>query len=254
MDMTMPHLRLIKTSDASGLKGWLKAVALLAAVPLAACSNGGADRIVTASIQNQDYRARHPIELANSRATLDVIPDVHGGVLDARSQNQIRRFAVDYRQSGSGEIVLVLPEGGPGAAQARAAVPGVREALMAGGARGSVAVSSYAISDPTVAAPIRLSYATVVARTRTRCGQWPNDLASGSSLNTWENKPYWNFGCANQQMIAAQTADPRDLLGPAATTPPDSQMRARGIAAIRQGKDPATDWKVQNTNIGGVGN
>jgi hypothetical protein len=31
-------------------------------------------------------------------------------------------------------------------------------------------------------------------------------------------------------------------------------MRARGIAAIRQGKDPGTTWQVQNSNIGGVGN
>jgi pilus assembly protein CpaD len=54
-------------------------------------------------------------------------------------------------------------------------------------------------------------------------------------------------------MIAAQTADPRDLLGPAAMTPPDSQMRSRAISAVRQGKDPGTVWKTQNSNIGAVG-
>jgi len=252
MDTTMPHLRLTKTSAPCRLKRWAQAAALLAAAPLAACS-GGADRVVTASIPNEDFHARHPIELANSRATLDVLPEVRAGALDARSKAQIKQFAAEYLQSGSGEIVMTLPTGGPGAAQARAAVPGVRAALASGGARGYVAVSSYPISDPTVAAPIRLSYASVIARTRTRCGQWPNDLASGSSVNGWDNKPYWNFGCASQQMIAAQTADPRDLLSPAATTPPDSQMRSRGIAAVRQGKDPATVWKVQNSNIGGVG-
>ena len=231
MDITMPHLRLIKTSDLAGLKRWARAAALLAAVPLAACSSGGADRIVATSIQNQDHRARHPIELANSRATLDVIPQVHGGALDARSRDQIRQFASEFARTGSGEIALVLPQGGPGAAEARASVPGVRAALAAGGARGFVALSSYPISDPSVAAPIRLSYATVVARTRTRCGQWPNDLASGSSLETWENKPYWNFGCASQQMIAAQTADPRDLLGRPGFDPTrldDARARHRG--------------------------
>jgi pilus assembly protein CpaD len=252
MDTTMPHSRLIQTQGV-GLKGWLRAAALLAAAPLAACSAGGADRVVTGSIPNQDYRARHPIELASSRATLDVIPEVHAGALDARSRAQIKEFARDYSHSGSGDIALALPQGGPGAAQARAAVPGVRAALAAGGAHGYVTVSSYPIADPSVAAPIRLSYAAIVARTRTRCGQWPDDLASGSSVGGWDNKPYWNFGCASQQMLAAQTADPRDLLGPAAIDPPDSQMRARGIAAIREGKDPGTSWSTQNSNIGGVG-
>jgi len=249
----MPHLHPI-TPRAPGLKGWLKAAALLAALPLAACSGGGADRVVTSSIQSQDVRARHPIELANSRATLDVIPQVRDGALDERSSRQIRQFAGDYARSGSGEIALTLPQGGPGAAEARASVPAVRAALAAGGARGYVAVSTYPIADPSVAAPIRLSYATVIARTRTRCGQWPSDLASGSSTDGWDNKPYWNFGCAGQQMLAAQTADPRDLLGPAASQPPDSQMRSRGISALRQGKDPGTNWAVQNSNIGSVGN
>jgi pilus assembly protein CpaD len=260
MDKTMPHSRLNKTQHRHARKdirahrkSWIAAFALLLAAPLAACS-GGADRITTSSIQNQDYRARHPIELANSRATLDVIPLVHGGALDERSKGQIKEFAREYGQSGSGDISVALPQGGPGAAEARNAVPGIRQALVSGGARGYVLVSSYPIADPSVAAPVRLSYATIVARTRTRCGQWPNDLASGSSVNTWDNQAYWNFGCASQQMLAAQAADPRDLVGPAAITPPDSHMRSRGIAAIREGKDPGTNWTTQNSNIGGVGN
>ncbi|MCW2272501.1 pilus assembly protein CpaD [Rhodoblastus acidophilus] len=250
----MPHLRLIKTSEHASLKRLARAAALLVAVPLAACSSGGADRIVATSIPSEDFHARHPIELASSRATLDVIPYVHAGALDARSKSQIKQFASEYAKTGSGEIGLAVPQSGPGAAEARAAVPAVRAALAAGGARSYVAISSYPIADPSVAAPIRLSYATVIARTRTRCGQWPNDLASGSSTEGWENKPYWNLGCANQQMIAAQTADPRDLLSPTATTPPDPQIVSRGIVAVRQGKDPSTAWQVQNTNIGGVGN
>jgi len=232
---------------------WLKLTVLLAAMPLAACS-GGADRITTSAIPNDDYRARHPIELANSRATLDIIPHVQGGAIDRRTKSQIVQFAQDYHQSGSGDIGVTLPQSGPGAAEARAAVPAIRQALVAGGARGYVLISTYPIADPSVASPIRLSYATIVARTRTRCGQWPNDLASGDSVNSWDNKPYWNFGCASQQMMAVQTADPRDLVSPAADAPPDAHMRARGIDAIRQGKDPGTSWATQNSNIGGIGN
>jgi hypothetical protein len=31
-------------------------------------------------------------------------------------------------------------------------------------------------------------------------------------------------------------------------------MRARGIIAIRDGKDPGTAWATQNSNIGRLGN
>jgi pilus assembly protein CpaD len=232
--------------------GKWKLLALLAfTAELAACS--GADRIVSHSVEPLDMRARHPIELAHGRAGLDVLAQVRHGEIDARTRAQVREFAGQYRLNGSGDIAIALPDG-PGEREARAALPGLRRALVDGGARGYVLISSYAVADPALAAPIRLSYATVVAKIRSRCGQWPNDLASGASLNGWENKPYWNFGCASQQMLAAQTADPRDLIGPAADTPPDSLMRGRAIDAVRAGKDPGTTWSVQNTNIGGLGN
>ena len=93
----MPHSRPARTPGRSGLKSWARAAALLAAAPLAACSSGGVDRITTASIQSQDVAARHPIELANSRATLDVIPQLRRGALDDRSQAQIRQFAARIR-------------------------------------------------------------------------------------------------------------------------------------------------------------
>lgn len=250
----MPHHRLIRTkARRSVARKQLRLAALIAlAAPLAACS--GADRIVTNSIVPQDYRARHPIELTRGRVNLDVFANVQRGRLDARTRAQVRQFAEEYRNRGSGDIAIALPQGGPGAAEARAALPGLRHALARGGARGYVIVSTYPVADPHLASPIRLSYASIVAKVRDRCGQWPNDLASGSTVQGWQNRPYWNFGCATQQMLAAQVADPRDLVGPAAETPPDSHMRGRAISAVRKGQDPGTHWSIQNTNIGGVGN
>jgi pilus assembly protein CpaD len=240
-----------KARESSG-QNWRLMLLLALAAPLAAC--GGADRIVSKSVEPQDVRALHPIELTRGRVNLDVIAETRNGELDPRTRAQVRQFAGQYRANGSGEIGIALPQGGPGEAEARAALPGRRKALVAGGARGSVLVSTYSVANPSLASPIRLSYASVVAQIRSRCGQWPVDLASGASLEGWENKPYWNFGCASQQMLAAQTADPRDLVGPAADTPADSHMRGRAIDAVRSGKDPGTTWVVQNSNIGGLGN
>ncbi|MCI4677804.1 CpaD family pilus assembly protein [Rhodoblastus acidophilus] len=231
----------------------MRLAALLAlAAPLAACS--GADRIVTGSIGPDDYRARHPIELREGRTHLEVFPEVRNGALDQRSWAQVRQFAREYRSHGSGEIALALPQGGRSGAEARAAVPGLRRALAAGGARGAVRVMTYPVVDPSLAAPVRLSYGTIVAKVDSRCGQWPNDLASGGSVHGWENRQYWNFGCATQQMMATQVADPRDLVGPGALAPPDSHMRGRAIDAVRQGRDPGTAWQTQNSNISGIGN
>ncbi len=86
-----------------------------------------------------------------------------------------------------------------------------------------------------------------------QCGQWPRDLSSASSVEGWDNKPYWNLGCATQTMIAAQTSDPRDLVTPRGEEPADTLIRARGIDSIRKGSDPNTNWAVRSTNISGVG-
>ena len=240
----MPHFR---------SRRFFTAAALLAlAAPLGAC--GSADRIVTGSTGPQDYRTRHPIELTQSWSRLEVLPEVRHGALDERTKAQVKEFAQSYRKNGSGEIRIVLPGNGKSAALARAALPGLRRALAAGGAPGSVNVFYYPAANPALATPVQLSYFTIVARTPTQCGLWPHDLASGSSTIGWENRSYWNFGCASQQMMAAQVADPRDLLGPAADTPPDSQMRGRAIEAVREGKDPGTSWTTQNSNISNIGN
>ena len=92
----------------------------------------------------------------------------------------------------------------------------------------------------------------------TACGQWPEDLASGSSVEGWKNEPYSNFGCATQSMIAAQVDDPRDFVQPRALGPSDVAMRTRAIEAVRNGQDPGTQWKDTvltpiGTQLGGGG-
>ena len=80
-----------------------------------------------------------------------------------------------------------------------------------------------------------------------------NGLASGSSVEGWNNKPYWNFGCAYQTAFAAQVADPRDLVTPKGETPADTALRVRGIESLRKGEDPGVNWKLSNSSISSVG-
>ncbi|HEX4765570.1 MAG TPA: CpaD family pilus assembly lipoprotein, partial [Lichenihabitans sp.] len=99
--------------------------------------------------------------------------------------------------------------------------------------------------DPALAAPVRLSFVKLQAKLASRCGEWPEDLASGSNVDGWENRSYYNLGCATQQTLTAQMDDPRDLVRPRAEDPSDVQMRTRAIGDLRgnpvlQGTDPST--------------
>ena len=98
-----------------------------------------------------------------------------------------------------------------------------------------------------------MSFSALRARVASNCGEWPDDLMSGSSLQTWNNKPYWNMGCAYQTMFAAQVSNSSDLVEPRATANGDVEMRTRAIGKIRAGSDPSTTWTTKNTSIGSVG-
>jgi pilus assembly protein CpaD len=201
-------------------------------------------------VQFADYHDRHPIVLAHAPTSLDLFPV--GGRIDTQSAASIRQFAERYREFGSGQVVILTPASGPGAD--RAVVGEIRRSLYADGVRGYVSVGAYPVLDPLKASPIRLVFQGLKATVPTQCGEWPSDIASGSSLQGWKNESYENFGCATQSVLAAEIDDPRDLAGQRASTPPDEEMRLRAISNVRKGTDPGTDWKTQNTAIGSVGN
>lgn len=223
-------------------------LALVAGLPLAGC--GTTDRIVKTSAIPDDYRARHPIVVTDSDTSLDVLPSRGMGRLDSHTAKQIIAFAQQYHELGHGSITVLVPRG---IGEPHQFVADVRAALEAGGASGHVVVSSYPVADPNLAAPVRLTFRGTKARVGDVCGQWPSDLGSGSSVDGWENKTYWNFGCATQQMIAAQTSDPRDLITPRGEEPSDTATRTRKIEQIRQGTDPAVTWTVKPGSIASVG-
>ena len=216
--------------------------------PLSAC---GTDRMATGSIVPEDYRERHPIVIGENANTLSIFSS--GLRLDHNDHARLVELAHDARVAGDGRIEILFPRGSANEDPARASLGAIRAALAEGGARGGVSVGEYAALSPRAMAPIRVSYRAVSARVGNRCGEWPADLASASSLEGWENRPYWNFGCSYQSAFAAQVDDPRDLVEPRASTPSDVDMRTRAIGKVRQGADPATTWTVQNSSISSVG-
>ena len=91
-------------------------------------------------------------------------------------------------------------------------------------------------------AAIRLNYPKISA-TAGPCGLWPEDL--GPSVNNkgyFDNKPYYNFGCANQRNMAAMIDNPSDLVQPRAETPAYTMRRTAGFEKYRKGTTTATAY------------
>ena len=217
----------------------------LAAALAAATAGCGTQYASSDPVFPGDSSDRHPIALVTAPTSLEVFPS--NGGLDARTVANLRAFAERYRSFGSGRIVIFAPSAQPPGASA---VGAIRRVLVAAGAR-QVGQTSYAPAPGEDPAPVKVAFVALKAEVATPCGNWPDDLASGSSLEGWRNEPYANFGCASQAVLAAQVADPRDFVEPRALGPSDVAMRTRTIAAVRSGKDPGTDWKVDLTPIGG---
>lgn len=223
---------------------------LLMAIPLGACSHY--NHVDATSTIPDDYHQRHPIVLANAPKRLDVFLVGVSGRLDRRQLADVQAFAADYKQHGQGALTALLPVGA-NQTQTRETLSDVRRVLVKSGVHGSMIVGHYGVVDPRLAAPIQLSFLKLQARIASRCGQWPQDLASGSSAQTFENRTYYNFGCATQKDFAMQVDDPRDLVRARTEGPSDVIMRTRAIGNIRQGIDPATAWTPYSTSISTIG-
>ena len=241
----------------TAIAGWRRVLIASAALvtlaaPLAGC---GVNRIVaTDPDRTADARLRHPIALVEQPYALDLFPPRSSAVLDAHTQNQIASFAARYRQVGGGPISMIVPRAGQRELIDPRILDQIRRDLARHGAQAPVTVSHYPIQNPALASPVRLSFDGLKAEVTHRCGDWPSDLASASSTTGWDDKPYWNLGCASQAMLAAQVADPRDIAEPQGETPADGAVRIRGINSVRKGADPSTTWATKNSSIGSVGN
>jgi pilus assembly protein CpaD len=219
---------------------------LLLLLPLMGCSSS--DRMPTSSIPASDYRVRHPIVLAQDTTTVDLFPAMTDGKIDYHTAKQVLTFAQDYNTFGHGPILMLVPaRGRPGTAAS------IKAALLAAGAKAHIDIDSYPVGNDLLASPVRISFTGLKAKVGDQCGQWPRDLGAGTGVSEWDNSSYYNFGCATQSMIAAQTADPRDLVTPRGEDPADTETENRAIEKVRAGADPTTNWTTHNSNIGQVG-
>ncbi|WAJ30129.1 CpaD family pilus assembly protein [Antarcticirhabdus aurantiaca] len=216
------------------------AAALILTSLVAGCAN--VHSVEVGSVPD-DYRTRHPIVVSEADQNLDIPIVRTEGRLSTATRKRIADFANRFRGSGSDALRVELPYGSANAAAAEHVSSQVLEVLRGEGVPSSaVYLTSYHAAGLEGPVPIRLAFSTLVARTE-RCGRFPEDLGS-----THENKNYFNFGCASQQNLAAQVADPRDLLGPRGVDPIDATRRSDVIDRYRSGSMTSSIYRPSDVN------
>jgi pilus assembly protein CpaD len=211
------------------------------AVALGACTH--TDEVVATASVPDDYRQRHPIAIQEADRSVVIFVGHARGGLSASQRADVMGLAETWLHEGTGVIVADVPVG---TSNARAAADAFREAhalLSAAGVppRG-VTVHHYHPDDPRQLATVRLNYPKISA-VAGPCGLWPEDLGpSIKDKGYFENKPYYNFGCAYQRNMAAMIDNPSDLVQPRPETPAYTMRRTEGFEKYRKGTTTATTY------------
>src|SRR3954469_14753404 len=232
----------MKSQIPIGCQRTLRSAAALVglAVALGACTH--TEQTATAGFP-ADYRLRHPIAVQESAQSVVVFVGHARGGLSASQRADVIGLAQNWRREGTGAISADVPVDTP---NARAAADSFREiqALLASAGvppRGII-VRRYHPDDPRQMATIRLSYPKISA-VAGPCGLWPDDLGpSIKNKSYYENKSYYNFGCAYQRNMAAMIDNPSDLVQPRSETPAYTTRRTTAFEKYRKGTTSATTY------------
>ncbi|WP_432285184.1 CpaD family pilus assembly protein [Aminobacter sp. BA135] len=198
---------------------------------LAGCANR--DSVVVGSIPD-DYRTNHPIVIAEKNQTLDIPVGAGDSGITRGQRITFEGYLQHYDRNAAPTLTIMTPAGGANDAAASRTARGLMNvAMKAGVPRNRIAITRYQSEYPEASSPIRVVYAAMRAQTG-RCGTWPADIA-----DTTENKLHANFGCSYQNNLAAQIANPADLLGPRKQSEIDAENRN---VVIDQYRKPPAPW------------
>src|SRR6202790_4549309 len=210
-------------------------------VVLGACTNTGGE-VVTASVPN-DYRQRHPIAIQEADRSVVIFVGHARGGLSASQRADVMGLAEIWLREGTGAITA---DGAVDTANPRAAADSFRsiQALLASAGvppRG-LTVRHYHPEDPRQMAAIRLNYPKISA-VAGPCRLLPEDLGpSIKNKGYYENKPYYNFGCAYQRNMASMIDNPSDFVQPRPETPPYTARRNEAFEKYRKGNTTTTTY------------
>ena len=175
-----------------------------------------------------DPMLRFPIQVEPKMATMRIPYEGPRVGFDSASNAQIARFAKDYLDRGAGAIAVSASTRYPQAPNE------VAERLVGLGIpRGKILVGNQDTADSGDG--VKISYIRYEAEAPA-CDDWSTNLADIS-----KNRPPPNFGCATQRNLAAQVADPRDLVSPWPMDPDDAQRRLTVLDKYRKGESTISE-------------
>ncbi len=220
------------------------ALRLLAVGGLAAMLAGCYQPRITQNDYPEDYRQRHPITLKEGDRTVQVFIGRNRGGLSPSQRADVLSFAQLWRRESTSGIILDVPHGGSIDHSAADSMREIHSIFAASGVpRNAIYVRNYRPSSSSVAS-IKIRYSKLTAQAGP-CGLWPHDLGPTSESGYFENRQYWNFGCANQRNLAAMVDNPADLVQPRGEAPSYSARRSVVLDKYRKGDDPSGKYSNQ---------
>lgn len=208
----------------------VKTVLILAAalLGLSACASAGVEPPVPAPVSRTDgEKWRDQIKVDGRTDEIQLA--VHAAGVSANQDQALSALVSRWLSAQAREIVISAPLGGANAPTAGGMAVQVRERLMFyGAAPAYVRVVGYDATGQD-AAPMRVGFEIFTAEGPT-CGAWENLTA------TRKNEAYGNFGCAVAANLAAQIANPEDLIRPRDSTPIDAGRRDTVLGKYRKGQ------------------
>lgn len=206
----------------------LLVLAVLSASLLAGCAKR--DSIIVGSVPD-DYRTNHPIVISEREQVMDVPVGASSLRMSRGQRDVVAGFLSGYEAETGAPVRILVPANSVNAPAASLVAREIEDLARVSGVHGgNILVQSYQVSQPEASAPIRVSYYAIRAGTGP-CGRWPEDM-----LAHHDNKHWTNFGCSYQNNLAAQIANPADLIGPRKSTSIDPENRNVAIERYKFGE------------------
>jgi pilus assembly protein CpaD len=229
--MSLSDPRLLKERPFMRAPLWAASLALLA---LGACATGDAKPTTPAPLTPSE---RFSIEVTPAPDELQLAAHTSG--LSSAQTAALDDFLGRWSGGNHAAITVKAPEHGPDPAGVYRTATDARDYLVARGVPATdIRIVGYDAGGDGKA-PVRVGFIHYEAR-GPQCGQSWENLADVNS-----NREYDNFGCANTANIAAQLANPEDLLHPRPMTPADAQRRENVLAKYRAGDTTSTAKDTQ---------
>jgi pilus assembly protein CpaD len=187
-----------------------------------------------------DYRQRHPIVIKEGPRAVELFIGNRRGTLTGAQRADVLAFAQAWRRESTGGILIDVPAGTANAGAASAALQEVRSIFAAAGVPPEAVATRPSHSvDQRRLATLRLHYPRITADAGP-CGLWPYDLGPTYHREHFENRQYYNLGCANQRNLAAMVDNPADLVQPRGDAPSYTGRRTTVLDKYHRGEASAT--------------